>query len=89
MEKVFEPVIENQKQKQTEQQRLSVKQIQVLHDSAQTTTQPIEKQTKAIPQFSTASNENFQSQSRKEYYNIMKFLLAKFHFLAIWLVLTN
>ena len=33
MEEVFEPITENQKQNQTEQQELSKKQIQALRDS--------------------------------------------------------
>ena len=39
MEEVFEPVTENQKQNISKQQELSEKQIQVLRDSTQTTTQ--------------------------------------------------
>ena len=47
MEEVFEPVTENQKQNICKQQELSEKQIQVLRDSTQTTTQAIQDQTRA------------------------------------------
>ena len=60
MEKVFEPVTENQKQNQTKQQELSEKQIQALRDSTQTTTQAIENQTRAIEHSSDILNKNLQ-----------------------------
>ena len=48
MEKVFEPVTENQKQSQNQTKLESEKQIQALRDSTQTTTQAIENQIRAI-----------------------------------------
>ena len=57
MEEVFEPVTENQKQNQTKQQELSEKQIQVLRDSAQTTTQATQDQTRAIQESSNTLNK--------------------------------
>ena len=57
MEEVFEPITENQKQKQTKQQELSEKQIQVLRDSTQTTTQAIQDQTRAIQESSNTLNK--------------------------------
>ena len=57
MEDVFEPVTEKQKQNISEQQELSEKQIQVLRDSTQTTTQAIQDQTRAIQESSNSLNE--------------------------------
>ena len=53
MEEVFEPVTE----KQSKQQELSEKQIQVLRDSTQTTTQAIQDQTRAIQESSNSLNK--------------------------------
>ena len=53
MEEVFEPVTE----KQSKQQELSEKQIQVLRDSTQTTTQAIQDQTRAIQESSNTLNK--------------------------------
>ena len=60
MEEVFEPVIENQKQNQTEQQEFSEKQIQALRDSTQTTTQAIENQKRALEHSSDILNKNLR-----------------------------
>ena len=57
MEEVFEPVTENQKQNISKQQELSEKQIQVLRDSTQTTTQAIQGQTRAIQESSNTPNK--------------------------------
>ena len=45
---VFEPDTENQKRRQCKQLQQTEKQIQALHDSSQTTKQPIQSQTKAL-----------------------------------------
>ena len=62
MEEVFEPVTE----KQSKQQELSEKQIQVLRDSTQTTTQAIQDQTRAIQESSNTLNKKLHK-SVKEY----------------------
>ena len=61
MEKVFEPVTENQ----TKQQQQSGKQIQALRDSTQTTTHGIQAQTEAIKQSSNILNKNLQKSIEK------------------------
>ena len=65
MEEVFEPVTE----KQSKQQELSEKQIQVLRDSTQTTTQAIQDQTRAIQESSNTLNKRLHK-SVKEYNKI-------------------
>ena len=65
MEEVFEPVTE----KQSKQQELSEKQIQVLRDSTQTTTQAIQDQTRAIQESSNTLNKKLHK-SVKEYNKI-------------------
>ena len=57
MEEVFEPVTENRKQNISKQQELSEKQIQVIRDSTQTTTQAIQDQTRAIQESSNTLNK--------------------------------
>ena len=58
MEKVFEPVTENQIKNINNQAELSEKQIQALQDSNEKHTQAIEKQTKAIQESSDIVNKN-------------------------------
>ena len=60
MEKIFEPVTENQKQNISKQQELSEKQIQALRDSTQTTTQAIQDQTRAIRESSNTMQKSIK-----------------------------
>ena len=60
MEKVFEPVTENQKQNISKQQKLSEKQIQALRESTQTTTQAIQEQTRAIRESSNTIQKSIE-----------------------------
>ena len=62
MEDVFEPVTENQKQNISKQQELSEKQIQVLRDSTQTTTQAIQDQTRAIRESSDTMQKSIKEE---------------------------
>ena len=61
MEQIFDPVIEKQKQSQIQTKLEPEIQIQALRDSTQTTTQPIEDQTRAIRESSNALNKNLQN----------------------------
>ena len=75
MEKVFEPVTENQIKNINNQAELSEKQIQALQDSNEKHTQAIEKQTKAIQESSDIVNKNLHhsiQQGIKDYDEISK-----------------
>ena len=71
MEKVFEPVTENQ----NNQRKMSEKQLQALQDSSETTTQAIQALPKAIQESSHILNKNLHhsiQQGIKDYDEISK-----------------
>ena len=61
----FEPIPENQKENQIEQQQFCEKRIQALHDVSQTSFKAIKYQTETIQESSTALNKKLQKSNKR------------------------